>query len=56
MNKQELEWAKYLIGKIARDDLCAANKLRLEQHDAVREAQKIVGDFGWWSDINVIVI
>ncbi len=56
MNEQELEWVEYLIGKIDREVLCSANKLRLEQQEAVREAQKIVGDFSWWSDTDVIIL
>jgi hypothetical protein len=44
MNEQELEWIGYLIGKEKEADLCAANKQRIEQERAVREAQRIVGE------------
>lgn len=45
MNKVDLEWASYLIGKIKAHELrYEENKTRLGQRQAVDEAAKIVGD------------
>jgi hypothetical protein len=56
IDKQELEWIEYLIGKITADQLGEANKLRLEQQQAVKEAQKIVGDDGWWIKPDFLIL
>lgn len=46
LSADDVEWAAFLIGKIKADELGPTNQLRLAQREAIKEAQKIVGDPG----------